>query len=202
MRFSDILHTCSQNLFRRKSRTILTVLGVVVGCCSIVLMISIGQGINERNEQMLKSMGSLNVITVYAGSGSQGGGGYDDAVNSAGSSTEAKLNDDAVQSFRNIAGVSGVLSEKTLQYTTDATAGVGNRYAAQYLSVMGVNTSQLEASGYTLKSGRLPSRSGEVLVGEGTAYNFLDIPVRRGHTADRTGRLRLRCERRMSGKRR
>ncbi len=150
MRFSDILHTCSQNLFRRKSRTILTVLGVVVGCCSIVLMISIGQGINERNEQMLKSMGSLNVITVYAGSGSQGGGGYDDAVNSAGSSTEAKLNDDAVQSFRNIAGVSGVLSEKTLQYTTDATAGVGNRYAAQYLSVMGVNTSQLEASGDTL----------------------------------------------------
>ena len=33
------------------SSTILTVLGVVVGCCSIVLMISIGQGINERNEQ-------------------------------------------------------------------------------------------------------------------------------------------------------
>ena len=62
MRFSDILHTCSQNLFRRKSRTILTVLGVVVGCCSIVLMISIGQGINERNEQMLKSMGSLNIL--------------------------------------------------------------------------------------------------------------------------------------------
>ena len=174
MRFSDILHTCSQNLFRRKSRTILTVLGVVVGCCSIVLMISIGQGINERNEQMLKSLGSLNGIPVYAGSGAPGGGGYDDAGNSAGASTEAKLNDDAVQSFRNIAGVSGVLSEKTLQYTTDATAGVGNRYAAQYLSVMGVNTSQLEASGYTLKSGRLPSRSGEVLVGEGTAYNFLD----------------------------
>ena len=162
MRFSDILHTCSQNLFRRKSRTILTVLGVVVGCCSIVLMISIGQGINERNEQMLKSMGSLNVITVYAGSGSQGGGGYDDAVNSAGSSTEAKLNDDAVQSFRNIAGVSGVLSEKTLQYTTDATAGVGNRYAAQYLSVMGVNTSQLEASGYVCDaSGECQESEGE-----------------------------------------
>jgi putative ABC transport system permease protein len=173
MRFSDILHTCGQNLFRRKSRTILTVLGVIVGCCSIVLMISIGQGINERNEQMLKSMGSLNVITVYAGSGSQGGGGYAEGMGSA-SSSEAKLNDDAVQSFRNIAGVSGVLSEKTLQYTVDATAGVGNRYVTQYLQVMGVNTAQLEASGYTLKSGRLPSRSGEVLVGEKTVYNFLD----------------------------
>lgn len=28
MRFSDIAHTCAQNLLRRKSRTILTVLGV------------------------------------------------------------------------------------------------------------------------------------------------------------------------------
>lgn len=66
MRFSDIARSCTQNLLRRKSRTILTVLGVIVGCCSIVLMISIGQGINEQNEQMLKNMGNLNDITVYA----------------------------------------------------------------------------------------------------------------------------------------
>lgn len=70
MRFSDIAHTCAQNLLRRKSRTILTVLGVIVGCCSIVLMISIGQGISEQNEQMLKSMGNLNDITVTAAGGS------------------------------------------------------------------------------------------------------------------------------------
>ena len=31
MRFSDIAHTCAQNLLRRKSRTILTVLGVYKG---------------------------------------------------------------------------------------------------------------------------------------------------------------------------
>ena len=53
MRFSDIARSCMQNLLRRKSRTVLTVLGVIVGCCSIVLMISIGQGINEQNQQML-----------------------------------------------------------------------------------------------------------------------------------------------------
>ena len=48
MRFSDIARSCMQNLLRRKSRTVLTVLGVIVGCCSIVLMISIGQGITEQ----------------------------------------------------------------------------------------------------------------------------------------------------------
>ena len=66
MRFPDIARSCMQNLLRRKSRTVLTVLGVIVGCCSIVLMISIGQGINEQNKQMLKNMGNLNDITVYA----------------------------------------------------------------------------------------------------------------------------------------
>ena len=64
MRFSDIARSCMQNLLCRKSRTVLTVLGVIVGCCSIVLMISIGQGINEQNKQMLKNMGNLNDITV------------------------------------------------------------------------------------------------------------------------------------------
>ena len=62
MRFGDILRLCRQNLWRRKSRTILTVLGVIVGCCSIVLMVSLGQGINEQNEKMLKSMGDLSIV--------------------------------------------------------------------------------------------------------------------------------------------
>ena len=71
MRFGDILRLCRQNLWRRKSRTILTVLGVIVGCCSIVLMISLGQGINEQNEKMLKQMGDLSIVTVYTSGGSR-----------------------------------------------------------------------------------------------------------------------------------
>ena len=116
MRFSDIARSCTQNLLRRKSRTILTVLGVIVGCCSIVLMISIGQGINEQNEQMLKNMGNLNDITVYA----DGGGSHSTATSSSVSGADgeqAKLDDDAVQNFRSIAGVAGVLPQKTMSYS-------------------------------------------------------------------------------------
>ena len=52
-------------------------LGVVVGCCSIVLMVSLGQGINRQNEKMLKSMGDLSIVTVYTNgyAGPMGGGG-------------------------------------------------------------------------------------------------------------------------------
>lgn len=42
MKHEDLLRVCLQNLLRRKSRTFLTVLGVLIGCCSIVIMVSFG----------------------------------------------------------------------------------------------------------------------------------------------------------------
>ncbi|OZG68170.1 ABC transporter permease [Bifidobacterium eulemuris] len=169
MRFGDILRLCRQNLFRRKSRTILTVLGVVVGCCSIVLMVSIGQGINEQNERMLESMGDLSIITVYAGGGSSGG-----SSDSGGTGESAKLDDEAVESFRSIAGVSGATPMADFFYSASASAGAGGRYTQQYISVMGIDTTQLDQMGYELLDGRAPLKSGEVLVGEYTAYDFID----------------------------
>ena len=44
MKISDLITMCVQNLLRRKVRTLLTVVGVVVGTCAIVVMISIGVG--------------------------------------------------------------------------------------------------------------------------------------------------------------
>lgn len=44
MQRRDLIRVCLQNLLRRKSRTLLTVLGVIIGCCSIVIMVSIGIG--------------------------------------------------------------------------------------------------------------------------------------------------------------
>lgn len=173
MRFSDIARSCMQNLLRRKSRTVLTVLGVIVGCCSIVLMISIGQGINEQNEQMLKNMGNLNDITVYADGGSAHSTATSSSVSGAGSE-QVKLDDDAVQNFRSIAGVAGVLPQKTMSYSVDATQGAGSRYVSQYVNVVGVDATQLEESGYKLASGRLPMRAGEVLAGKSFVYSFYD----------------------------
>ena len=42
---------CLQNLMRRKSRTFLTVLGVLIGCCSIVIMVSLGIGMKESQDK-------------------------------------------------------------------------------------------------------------------------------------------------------
>ena len=49
MKFSDLLRMSGSNLLRRKLRTALTVLGVVIGTASIVVMISLGLGLQKSS---------------------------------------------------------------------------------------------------------------------------------------------------------
>ena len=64
MKLSDILFMAVRNLWRRKLRTFLTILGVIIGTASIVVMVSLGIGMDESFKQQLERMGSLNIITV------------------------------------------------------------------------------------------------------------------------------------------
>ena len=169
MRFGDILRLCRQNLWRRKSRTILTVLGVIVGCCSIVLMVSLGQGINEQNEKMLKSMGDLSIVTVYTN-------GYAGPMDDGGSSKmgDTKLDDKAVESFRAMSGVSGVTPMMNFPYNVTARAGAGGRYIYDYVQIMGIDMTQFDQMGYKLVGGEKPVKKDQVLAGEWFAYGFMD----------------------------
>lgn len=65
MRFSDLLSMSVNNLLRRKLRTFLTVLGVVIGTASIVVMISLGIGLNRFTLEQYESSGSLTAIRIY-----------------------------------------------------------------------------------------------------------------------------------------
>ncbi len=65
MKFLDLLRMSSSNLWKRKVRTILTVLGVVIGVASIVVMISLGLGLSRSLMEQYESYGSLTEITVY-----------------------------------------------------------------------------------------------------------------------------------------
>ena len=72
MNRNDLFRMCRQNLLRRKSRTFLTVLGVIIGCCSIVVMASIGIGMKEAQERLLSQLGDLTIITVTPPQGGRG----------------------------------------------------------------------------------------------------------------------------------
>ena len=71
MRFFDLLIMSINNLRRRKLRTGLTVLGVVIGTASIVVMVSLGIGLKENTVESYASFGSLTRIQISSGYGNQ-----------------------------------------------------------------------------------------------------------------------------------
>lgn len=64
MRFIDLLRMSVSNLFKRKVRTILTVLGVVIGVASIVVMVSLGLGLNKEMMDELSNYANLTAVEV------------------------------------------------------------------------------------------------------------------------------------------
>lgn len=64
MKISDIIGMSLTNLWRRKMRTALTVLGVIIGTASIVVMLSLGLGLRESMLAEVGTAGGLTEIMV------------------------------------------------------------------------------------------------------------------------------------------
>ncbi len=97
MSFFDILSTSFINLYRRKARTLLTVLGVIIGTASIVLMVALGEGSTQTFMEEVSRSTDLTRIEINAGYQPQG------------SQASVKLDDDAVKSFEKMENVRAVL---------------------------------------------------------------------------------------------
>ena len=170
MRFTDVARMCFDNLKRRKGRTILTVLGVFIGCTSIVVMVSIGIGMTESTNQMLEEMGDLTIIEVSQGYSENGSG------------ENAVCNDDAVEAFRAMDGVAAVMPKASMnQYSVQMFAGINDRYQCGWGEIVGLDTEAMEAMGYELLDGKISeSGRGEAIAGQWLAYNFMDTLMPEG----------------------
>lgn len=101
MKISDLIKMGLRNLSRRKARTALTVIGVVIGTISIVVMISIGIGMNTNFKSQVMELGSLTTVTVEKWS-------YTEDENGNYNSKEQKMNEDLVRQIRQIDHVKAV----------------------------------------------------------------------------------------------
>ncbi len=177
MRASDIAGMCLQNLKRRRARTILTALGVLVGTCSIVIMVSIGLGLSEEMDLSLSQMGDLTEITVNA------------PQSSLNSDKTIKLNDEALSEIEKIDNVQAVCPKMSLDtegVSFRLYAGTADRYVYEGPYVVGMRASALSGVGYAPAQGEqlTGSASGsskvtnggtiDVLVGQYFAYDFAD----------------------------
>ncbi|MCM1055279.1 MAG: ABC transporter permease [Bacteroides sp.] len=177
MKFLDMVVMCLRNLWRRKGRTMLTVIGVIIGCCAIIVMISLGQGMNAAMDNMLASWGDLNAITIYGNSRYYY---YDDGTNP---DDRPPLDDEALEMMQNLDHVETVFPkiEVDSSYVTVA-AGKNNRYKASWMEIYGVDFSALEKMGYVPEQGDYPDTEGDTLhtlvFGNEAAYQFRDSKKR------------------------
>ncbi len=162
MKARDLISMCRQNLLRRKGRTLLTVLGVVVGVCAITIMISIGIGMKESQEKMLAEMGDLNIITVNPAPRSAKGA--------------AVLDNEALGQIRRLPGVEAATPKVTPDnVSVRLVAGRDKRYINENAMLVGLEGAAMDKLGYRLLSGDgLDARPGAALIGQTFAYGFQD----------------------------
>ena len=101
MRIFDLFKMGLRNLFRRKARTLLTVIGVIIGTVSIVVMISVGIGMNESFEASVMENGSMTIINVSSDN-------WEENENGEYTQTTQKLDDETLEKIRAIEHVKGI----------------------------------------------------------------------------------------------
>ena len=162
MRKQDILAMAHKNLWRRKARTILTCLGVIIGTAAIVVMLSLGIGLKISMEESMAQWGSLNIIRVHQGAA------YDEQGELRG---EAKrLNQETVKELKNFAGVVAV----SPVYEVHGEARLGRKQG--WINLVGVDLDSLDELEFLTEHGHLPS-PGErftIVAGAQVINNFWD----------------------------
>ncbi len=89
MHFSESLLTAANALHANRLRSLLTMLGIIIGVGSVIAMVAIGEGSRQRINERLKGLGT-NLLIVRPGANRQGG-----ASLGAGSSQTLTLEDAA-----------------------------------------------------------------------------------------------------------
>jgi putative ABC transport system permease protein len=72
MDFASTIRIALRALLRNKSRSILTMLGIIIGVGAVIAMIGIGQGADQTVQKQIATLGS-NMLFITPGSGTQGG---------------------------------------------------------------------------------------------------------------------------------
>ena len=72
MRKSVLVRVAVQSILKNKMRSLLTMLGIVIGVGAVIVMVAVGQGAQSRIEQQIQNLGT-NMIVITPGSSQQGG---------------------------------------------------------------------------------------------------------------------------------
>ncbi len=173
MNFFDLVRLILDNLSRRKGRVVMTAVGVVIGTASVVLLISLANGMQQNYQKQFGNMGDLTLIAVMPSygnggmivekAGGGGGGGPQQQQNKL-------LTPSAIDEIKAIPGVSTVIPREYLWGGAQIQFGRLETYG----SVIGVGAEDLSIFSYPAAQGDTTLSKGTVVIGGWVAKSFMD----------------------------
>ena len=97
----EIIRVALRALARNKMRTILTMLGIIIGVGAVICTVAIGQGASAQVQQQIQALGD-NIVMVFAGSVNTGG------VRMGNGATKTLTADDAEAVLQHVPDVTAV----------------------------------------------------------------------------------------------
>jgi putative ABC transport system permease protein len=72
MKWKNLIKVAFKSIVKNKMRTLLTMLGIIIGVAAVIVMVAIGKGAEQRIQNQIASMGT-NLIMIFPGSMQMGG---------------------------------------------------------------------------------------------------------------------------------
>ena len=141
MKATRLVRIATQSITKNKMRTLLTMLGIIIGVGAVIVMVSIGQGAKAQIQERIENLGT-NLVVITQGASRSGG-----VSQGAGTSNRLSLTDfEALKREGTMfTGVSPVIVAGT-----QVVGGSGNWRTA----VQGVSTDYLTIRDWPVASGR------------------------------------------------
>jgi putative ABC transport system permease protein len=141
MNFLAALRSALRALAANTLRSILTMLGIIIGVAAVITMIAVGQGATNRVQDQMKGLGS-NIMLVLPGGVTAGG------VRMGAQTGQALTEEDALAIAKDIPEVQ--VAAPSMRTAAQVVAGNSNWST----SVLGATNDYLEAREWPLSSGR------------------------------------------------
>jgi putative ABC transport system permease protein len=164
----ELLSLVVENLARRKGRVALTAVGVIIGTAAVILLVSLGSGLQRNATEQLSNIGDLTFIQVYPS--------YEEANPNSTAPVQTILSADTVTSLQQIPGVQNVVAQDYFQGGAQIRLGRLEGYS----TLLGVSTNDLTDLGLRAQQGTTELSRGNVVVGFNVAQNFYDPFLRPG----------------------
>ena len=189
MRLSDTFIAATQNLGRRKVRTILTSIGVFVGILTVVTMVSLGVGIQQQVTDTIKQLGLQTVFVTPRISGGQNGAPNVNVAGTGRIRPAVPLNNEAVEKIAQVSGVISVEVMLSLPTPPGMTVTIDGKTLPLLLADRSPQANLFEAPTTFVAGGALPGSAdarGLVLstrMLQGAGYAQADVPSLLGKQA-------------------